>query len=72
MYQLIHIQLRTCSTSLANAHRTLRIAPYKFDEVARIPAETLVEFNVPEREKNKVLSSFMAHKKSSNSWLFCS
>lgn len=48
--------------ALENAHRNLRISPEEFDEVAYILADTLDYFHVPEKEKNEVLSAFMAHK----------
>ena len=47
---------------LEEAHRNLRISPAEFDEVAAELARTLTHFNVPEREKNEVLSAFAAHK----------
>lgn len=48
--------------ALENAHRNLHISPEEFDEVARILAETLDYFHVPPREKNEVLTAFVAHK----------
>jgi hemoglobin len=47
---------------LEEAHRTLRISPAEFDEVAAELARTLTAFNVPEREKGEVLAAFAAHK----------
>src|SRR4026208_1059908 len=40
---------------LEEAHRSLRISPEDFDEVAAELARTLDAFNVPEQEKNEVL-----------------
>lgn len=48
---------------LGRAHRHLRISGPEFDEVARILAKTLDEFNVPAQEKSEVLAAFAAHKK---------
>jgi hemoglobin len=47
---------------LEEAHRTLRISPEEFDEVAAELARTLDHFKVPEREKGEVLAAFAAHK----------
>jgi len=47
---------------LEEAHRSLRISPAEFDEVAAVLARTLDAFNVPEREKGEVLAAFAAHK----------
>jgi hemoglobin len=47
---------------LEEAHRTLRISPAEFDEVAAVLARTLDGFGVPEREKGEVLAAFAAHK----------
>lgn len=47
---------------LEEAHRDLRISPAEFDEVAAELARTLDSFNVPEQEKEEVLSAFAAHK----------
>jgi hemoglobin len=48
--------------SLEEAHRELEITPDQFDAVAGELAKALDHFNVPEREKNEVLSAFAAHK----------
>jgi hemoglobin len=47
---------------LEEAHRTLRITPAEFDEVAAELARTLDAFSVPETEKEQVLGAFAAHK----------
>ena len=47
---------------LEEAHRSLRISPEEFDEVAAELARTLDKFNVPEQEKAVVLGAFAAHK----------
>ena len=47
---------------LEEAHRSLRISPEEFDEVAAELGRTLDHFNVPEREKGEVLAAFAAHK----------
>jgi hemoglobin len=47
---------------LEEAHRTLRISPDEFDEVAAELARTLETFGVPAREKEEVLGAFAAHK----------
>jgi hemoglobin len=47
---------------LEEAHRSLKISPDEFDEVARVLAQTLDEFQVPDTEKNQVLGAFGAHK----------
>jgi hemoglobin len=47
---------------LEEAHRTLKISPDEFDEVAAELARTLDSFGVPPREKEEVLGAFAAHK----------
>ena len=47
---------------LEEAHRTLRISPAEFDEVAAELARTLDVVKVPQREKDEVLAAFAAHK----------
>lgn len=47
---------------LEEAHRTLRISPEEFDEVAAELARSLDAFSVPESEKQEVLAAFAAHK----------
>jgi hemoglobin len=47
---------------LEEAHRTLRISPEEFDEVAAELARTLDAFKVPAAEKQEVLAAFAAHK----------
>ena len=47
---------------LEEAHRTLRISPAEFDEVAAELGRTLDEFKVPDVEKGEVLAAFAAHK----------
>jgi hemoglobin len=47
---------------LEEAHRTLKISPAEFDEVAAELGRSLDFFQVPEREKGEVLAAFGAHK----------
>jgi hemoglobin len=47
---------------LEEAHRSLRISPEEFDEVAAELGRTLDHFKIPEREKGEVLAAFAAHK----------
>ena len=47
---------------LEEAHRTLRISPEEFDEVAAELGRTLDAVGVPQREKEEVLGAFAAHK----------
>jgi hemoglobin len=47
---------------LEEAHRSLKISPDEFDEVAAELSRTLDSFGVPEQEKGEVLSAFAAHK----------
>ncbi|MDI1286798.1 MAG: group 1 truncated hemoglobin [Reyranella sp.] len=47
---------------LEEAHRTLRISPAEFDEVAAELGRTLDLVKVPQREKAEVLAAFAAHK----------
>jgi hemoglobin len=47
---------------LEEAHRSLRISPEEFDEVAAELGRTLDYFNVPDEEKHEVLDAFAAHK----------
>jgi hemoglobin len=47
---------------LEEAHRALRISPAEFDEVAAELGRSLDHFKVPQREKDKVLAAFAAHK----------
>jgi hemoglobin len=47
---------------LEEAHRSLRISPEEFDEVAAELGRTLDYFNVPDAEKHEVLDAFAAHK----------
>lgn len=47
---------------LEEAHRSLRISPAEFDEVAAELARTLDAFKIPDREKEEVLGAFAAHK----------
>jgi hemoglobin len=51
---------------LEEAHRTLRISPAEFDEVAAELSRTLDRFDVPEHEKGEVLGAFAAHKNEVN------
>src|SRR5262249_53250839 len=56
--------VRPGSTTLGleEAHRTLKISPAEFDEVAAELARTLDFFHIPRREKDEVLAAFAAHK----------
>jgi hemoglobin len=47
---------------LEEAHRSLRISPTEFDEVAAELGRTLDFAKVPKREKSEVLAAFAAHK----------
>src|SRR6516164_9569321 len=47
---------------LEEAHRTLRISPAGFDEVAAELARTLEVFKVPTSETREVLAAFAVHK----------
>lgn len=47
---------------LEEAHRSLRISPAEFDEVAAELARSLDYFKVPDQEKADVLGAFAAHK----------
>ena len=47
---------------LEEAHRSLRISPAEFDEVAAELGRTLDFTKVPKREKSEVLAAFAAHK----------
>jgi hemoglobin len=47
---------------LEEAHRSLRITPSEFDEVAAELARSLDHFGVPPGEKDEVLAAFAAHK----------
>ena len=55
---------RAGSTNLGleEAHRSLKISPAEFDEVAAELGRTLDAFKVPEAEKAEVLAAFAAHK----------
>jgi hemoglobin len=52
----------TSRLDLSAAHRHLHITGQEFDEVARILAETLDHFHIPEKERAEVLGAFSAHK----------
>ena len=52
----------TTSLGLEEAHRSLKISPAEFDEVAAELARTLDFFKVPALEKGQVLGAFAAHK----------
>src|SRR6476646_3250646 len=47
---------------LEEAHKSLRISPAEFDEVAAELGRTLDHFKVPPREQAEVLGAFAAHK----------
>jgi hemoglobin len=53
---------RSTPLGLEEAHSHLKISPAEFDEVAAELGRTLDFFNVPEQEKEEVLSAFAAHK----------
>src|SRR5690242_20924877 len=48
--------------ALEEAHRTLKISPAEFDEVAAELGRTLDFFKVPGTEKDEILAAFAAHK----------
>lgn len=48
---------------LEEAHRSLKITPAEFDEVAAVLGRTLDRFHVPSSAKSEVLAAFAAHKK---------
>jgi hemoglobin len=52
----------SANVGLEEAHRTLRISPAEFDEVAAELGRTLDHFEAPAREKGEVLAAFAAHK----------
>ena len=47
---------------LEEAHRKLRISPEEFDAVAKVLSKTLDKFDVPKKDKAKVLGAFADHK----------
>jgi hemoglobin len=47
---------------LEEAHRSLKISPAQFDEVAAELGRTLDAFKIPAEEKQEVLEAFAAHK----------
>jgi hemoglobin len=47
---------------LEEAHRTLKISPDEFDEVAAELGRTLDFVKVPQHEKDEVMAAFAAHK----------
>jgi hemoglobin len=47
---------------LEEAHRSLKITPEEFDEVAAELARTMEAMSIPETEKGEVLAAFAAHK----------
>jgi hemoglobin len=47
---------------LEEAHRSLKISPAQFDEVAAELGRTLDAFKIPAKEKQEVLAAFAAHK----------
>lgn len=61
-YKFIPTRPGATPLGLENAHKNFRISPEEFDEVARILAMSLDYFKVPAKEKNEVLTAFMAHK----------
>ncbi len=50
------------NVGLEEAHRSLRISPEEFDEVAAELGRSLDFAKVPAREKDEVLAAFAAHK----------
>jgi hemoglobin len=61
-YQYTPTRPGSTNVGLEEAHRTLRISPAEFDEVAAELGRTLDHFDVPPREKGEVLAAFAAHK----------
>lgn len=61
---LVYVGTRQGATpmGLEEAHRTLRITPEEFDEVAAVLARTLDSAAVPRGERDEVLAAFAAHK----------
>lgn len=52
---------------IENAHRDLHISPEEFDAVAGELEKSMNHFNVPDKEKNEVMSAFAAHKNEATS-----
>lgn len=52
-----------CPLGLSKAHSEFQLSSEEFDDVARILAKTLDEFNVPSKEKSEVLELFVTYKK---------
>ena len=61
-YQFAATKPGTTPLGLEEAHRSLRISPDEFDEVAAELGRTLDFVKVPPREKAEVLAAFAAHK----------
>ena len=61
-FQFTATQVGKTPLGLEEAHRTLRISPAEFDEVAAELGRTLDFVKVPKREKGEVLAAFAAHK----------
>ena len=61
-YKYIPTKPGSTHMGLDEAHRNLRISPEEFDEIIRILAMTLDYFKVPSKEKDEVLTAFVARK----------
>ena len=61
-YQFAATKPGTTPLGLEEAHRTLKISPAEFDEVAAELGRTLDFVKVPKQEKGEVLAAFAAHK----------
>ena len=61
-YQFAATKPGTTPLGLEEAHRSLKISPAEFDEVAAELGRTLDFVKVPKQEKGEVLAAFAAHK----------
>ncbi len=50
------------SLNLEPTHYTMKLTEEEFDAAGKVLARTLDHFDVPDKEKNEVLSAFTAHK----------
>ena len=61
-YKFVATKPGETALGLEEAHRTLKISPAEFDEVAAELGRTLDVFKIPQAEKDEVLGAFAAHK----------
>jgi hemoglobin len=61
-YQFAATKPGTTPLGLEEAHRSMKISPAEFDEVAAELGRTLDFVKVPKQEKSEVLAAFAAHK----------